>query len=144
MTPTLLGRMQTRIFALLFAGGIWTLIIAPVLPGGGSLDDRYEATGFVLGVIILLGLGWECVYHFIQQFRWEKDWPTFFGFLNGINEGILAWFVVQALLGEDDPQVTGAAFLVHFTTTWLVVFLFVNGPLRVPFVRWRFRGGRII
>lgn len=145
MTPTLPGRIQTRVFAIVVVGGLWTLAIAPVLPGGGAVSDRYEATGFVLGVVLVLGVLWEFVYHGLQQFRWEKDWPTLLGLLTGINEGVLAWFVVQALLGpDDDVTVGGAAFVVHFTTTWLAVFLFVNGPMRVPFLRWRFRGGRIV
>ncbi|MBI2168036.1 MAG: hypothetical protein HYU28_00835 [Actinobacteria bacterium] len=145
MTPTFPGRIQTRIFATVFAGGLWTLIISPVLPGGGELGDRYQATFFVLAVVLSLGLVWECVYHAIQQFRWEKDWPTFFMFLTGINEGIVAWFVVQALLDEGSEIVVGgSAFAVHFPTTWIAVFLFVNGPMRVPFLRWRYRGGRIV
>ena len=35
-------------------------------------------------------------------------------------------------------------FAVHFATTWLAIFLFLQGPMRVPFLRWRFRGGRIL
>ena len=35
-------------------------------------------------------------------------------------------------------------FLVQFLTTWLLVWLVANGPMRVPFVHWRFRGGRLI
>lgn len=35
-------------------------------------------------------------------------------------------------------------FVLHFATTWLAIFLFVQGPMRVPFLRWRFRGGRIL
>ncbi len=36
------------------------------------------------------------------------------------------------------------AFLLQFVTTWLVLWLTVNGPMRVPFVHWRFRGGRLV
>ncbi len=144
MTPTLFGRIQTRIFLLVVIGSLWTLIITPFLPGGGTSSERYEATFTVLGVVLVLGIGWELVYHFLQQFRWEKDWPTFFGLLTGINEGIVAWLVVDSGSVPGDATVSGGAFLVHFITVWLVAWLFVNGPIRVPFLRWRFRGGRFI
>lgn len=144
MTPTLPGRIQTRIFAVALFGGVWTLVISPVLPGGGALRDRYEATGAVLLMVGLLGVGWELVYHGLQQFRWEKDWPTMFSLLTGINEGILVWLLVRDGHAPGSPHVEATAFVVHFATTWLVIFLLVNGPMRVPFIRWRFRGGRLL
>jgi hypothetical protein len=27
---------------------------------------------------------------------------------------------------------------------WIASFLFVNGPMRVVSIRWRFRGGRLV
>jgi hypothetical protein len=146
MLPTLNGRIQTRVFALVVVGGIWTLIITPLLPVGGSLRDRYLTTFIVLLTVTVLGIGWELIYHFLQQFRWEKDWPTFFGLITAINEGALVWLllfwldVVPGLQGE----LPLAAFVIQFLTTWIVVWLVVNGPMRVPFIHWRFRGGRLI
>lgn len=144
MTPTLFGRIQTRIFALLVIGGIWTLLITPLLPGGGELSDMYEATITVLLLVAVVGIAWEFLYHGLQQFRWEKDWPTFFGYLTGINEGIVAWLLIDAGVTPNDVMVPGDAFVIHFVTTWLVVNLFLTGPMRVPFIRWRFKGGRLI
>lgn len=144
MTPTLFGRIQTRIFALLVIGSIWTLIITPFLPGGGELSDMYEATFTVLVIATVVGIAWEFLYHGLQQFRWEKDWPTFFGYLTGINEGIVVWLIIDGGGAPNDVMVPGNAFVIHFLTTWLVVQLFLNGPMRVPFVRWRFKGGRLI
>lgn len=141
MTPTLLGRLETRAFVLVVVGGIWTLLVTPVLPSEAPLGERYETTFTVLFLVTLLGLGWELVYHGLQQFRWEKDWPMLFGLLTGINEGLLVWFVVGVVR---DPGPDGASFVIHFTTTWLIAWLFVNGPMRVPFLRWRFRGGRLV
>ncbi|CAN5721811.1 hypothetical protein BH24ACT3_BH24ACT3_09200 [soil metagenome] len=147
MTPTLFGRIQTRIFAIAVIGGIWTLLITPLLPGtgGASLGDVYEVTITVLIVVTVVGIGWELLYHGLQQFRWEKDWPTLVGLLTGINEGILAYLLLDAGLAPNlDAAPPGSTFFWHFATTWLVAFLFLNGPMRVPFIRWRFRGGRII
>lgn len=144
MTPTLLGRLQTRIVSIAVVGSVWTLIVSPFLPGGGSLSERYQATFAVLVVVGVAGVGWELVYHFLQQFRWEKDWVAFFGLLTGINEGLAAWLLVGAGLAPGDPSVAGSAFVVHFATTWIVLWLWVNGPMRVPLLRWRFRGGRLL
>lgn len=146
MLPTLNGRMQTRVFLLVVVGGLWTLILSPVLPGlTGSLGGIYGATFTVLVTTIVLGIGWELVYHFLQQFRWEKDWPTLFGLITVVNEGALVWLLLSIGLVPGLPDgVPFAAFLILFLTTWLWVWLIANGPMRVPFVRWRFRGGRLV
>ena len=145
MLPTLNGRIQTRVFVTLVVGGLWTLLITPVLPLPGTLRDAYATTFVVLLAVTVLGVGWELLYHLLQQFRWEKDWPTFFGLVTAVNEGLLVWLLLEAdaVPGIDGP-VPFSAFLLQFVTTWLVVWLTVNGPMRVPFVHWRFRGGRII
>lgn len=145
MLPTLNGRIQSRILVLAVIGGIWTLILTPVLPGiPGSLSDAYGVTFRVLAAVIVLGVGWELVYHGLQQFRWEKDWPTLFGLLNGINEGVLVWVLAAAGAVPGIDSLPAAPFLIDFSTVWLVVWLWLNGPMRVPFIRWRFRGGSLI
>ncbi len=143
MVPTLFGRIQTRIFVLAVVGGLWTLLITPFLPVMGPLGDRYRATFAVLFVVIVAGVAWEFLYHLLQQFRWEKDWPTMFGLVTGVPEGIVVWLLVSAGWAPGSPDVPGSAFVIQFATTWLVAFLFVNGPIRVIFLRWRFRGGRV-
>ncbi len=145
MLPTLNGRIQTRIFLLVVVGGIWTLLLTPVLPIAAPLGTAYRATFVVLLAITVLGVGWELIYHLIQQFRWEKDWPTLFGLVTGINEGLLVGLPARngSLPGLPFPVPTGV-FLVQFITTWILVWLVANGPMRVPFVHWRFRGGRLI
>lgn len=143
MTPTLLGRIQTRIFLIVVVGGIWTAIITPVLPGVSGAP--YGVTYAILALVGVLGIGWEFVYHGLQQFRWDKDWPTMFGLLSLIPEGALAWVIVDAGLVPGVPDGAPlAAFLVHYATTMLIAFFFANGPMRVPFVRWRYRAARLI
>ncbi|MGH3565338.1 MAG: hypothetical protein ACRDRH_04780 [Pseudonocardia sp.] len=146
MLPTLNGRIQTRIFLLVVVGGLWTLVITPALPGlDDDLGANYRTTFILLIATLVLGIGWELIYHFIQQFRWEKDWPTFFGLITVINEGILLWILIQL---DAVPYLEGtvplAAFVILFLTTWILVWLGGNGPMRVPFVHWRFRGGRLV
>lgn len=139
MLPTLNGRIQTRVLVLLVVGGLWTLLISPLV------GQPYGVTFVVLLAVIVLGVGWELLYHLIQQFRWEKDWPTLFGLLTAVNEGALLWLLISVGAVPGLPrEVPLGAFLVQFLSTWIIVWLVVNGPMRVPFVHWRFRGGRLI
>jgi hypothetical protein len=141
MLPTLMGRIQTRIIVLAVIGGLVTLAITPVLPH----DPTYHDTFIILASVIVLGVGWEIVYHGLQQFRWEKDWPTLFGLLTAINEGVLVWVLLKAdAIPGIDAAPPWSTFVCQFVIVWLVSWIWVNGPMRVPFIRWRFRGGRLI
>jgi hypothetical protein len=145
MLPTLPGRIQTRFFLLAIVGGLITLIIVPVLPGSAPLGDKYRDGFLVLATVAVVGIAWECIYHWLMQWRWEKDWPTFFGLVTGINEGLVVWLLLVAgavpgIVGH----VSGAAFIIQFTLVWLGVWLVANGPMRVPFIHWRFHGGRLV
>jgi hypothetical protein len=145
MLPTLFGRIQTRIVLVAIIGGIITALIAPILPIDGSIGDKYRASFIVLASVIVLGIGWEIVYHLVMQFRWEKDWPTLFGLVTLVPEGLLLFALLKlgAVPGIDGP-VSSVAFWLHFVLVWLAVWLVANGPMRVPFIRWRFRGGRFV
>jgi hypothetical protein len=141
MLPTLNGRIQTRIFMLATLGALITLVLTPVLPG----DPDYRTTFIILATVLVLGIGWELIYHVIQQFRWEKDWPTLFGFITCVNEGALVWLLLEleAVPGIDG-EVPFGAFLIDFLVIWMAIWVAVNGPMRVPFIRWRFFGGRLV
>ena len=145
MVPTLNGRIQTRIFLLAVVGGLITLIIVPVLPGNAPLGDKYRNGFLVLASVAVLGVLWELLYTLLMQWRWEKDWPTLFGLVEGIPEGVLIWILlsvgaIPGIVGK----VSGADFLIQFILVWLGVWLVANGPMRVPFIRWRFHGGRLV
>lgn len=144
MLPTLAGRIQTRIFLIAVIGGLWALVIAPVLPGPGTLSSKYLAMYEILLIVAVLGVAWEFIYHGLQQFRWEKDWPTLFGLLVGIPEGIVAFLVARTGLLDHAESASALAFVLGFGTTWLVTWLFINGPMRIFSVHWRFRGGRLL
>ena len=141
MLPTLNGRIQTRIFLLATWGALITLLITPILPN----DPDYKTTYIILAAVAVLGVVWEFIYHLVQQFRWEKDWPTLFGFITCVNEGALVWLLLEleAIPGIDG-EVPFSTFVIDFLVIWMVIWLWVNGPMRVPLIRWRFFGGRIV
>jgi hypothetical protein len=145
MVPTILGRIQTRLFLLAIVGGVITALVTPMLPVSGPMQQRYQATFVVLAAVGVIGIVWELIYHFAMQWRWEKDWPTLFGLLTLVPEGLLLWALAthRMLPGLPGPVPT-AAFAIHFLVVWVVVWAVANGPMRVPFIRWRFRGGRLV
>ncbi|MCC6435086.1 MAG: hypothetical protein IT196_08670 [Acidimicrobiales bacterium] len=145
MTPTLIGRIQTRLFLLLVIGLPWTILVTPLLPrhlGVGTLGGLYATTLTAWFLVGLLGCCiWEPLYHLGQQFRWEKDWPILFGLLTSIPEALVLW---SALPAYDTSPASGWTFCFHFFSTWIVMWLFAIGPIKIFLIRYRFRGGRIL
>jgi len=129
---------------LAVVGGVVTLIIGPLLPISAPLSVVYRDTFVILATVAVLGIGWEFLYHFVMQWRWEKDWPTLFGLITAVPEGVLVWLLLRAdLIPGIKGTVPGTAYVIDFAVVWLAVWLVANGPMRVPFIRWRFRGGRL-
>lgn len=173
MTPVFLGRIQTRIFVAVIIGGLWTLFITPFLlinaPGQDGyqlafmLDDidgesgliaSYKLTFAALAVVTIFGcLVWEPIYHAAMQFRWEKDWPAFFNFWQVVPEGITTFLLLHVSWINPLPDIPGTdgaqfvpvlAFTFLFVSTWIVTWLFANGPMKIFFLRWRFNGGQLV
>ncbi|MFH5206647.1 hypothetical protein ACHIPZ_00135 [Antrihabitans sp. NCIMB 15449] len=147
MLPTLNGRIQTRVLGLGIIGFFVALLITPILPTGDlGIGQAYRVTLSVLLTVVLVGVLWELLYHFLMQFRWEKDWPTLFGLLTMINEGILVWLLVRytTIVVPEHLRPSLTAFLIQFIVTWLVFWIIENGPMRLVFHRWRFSGGRFL
>lgn len=145
MTPTLIGRIQTRVVLLATVGLLWTLLVTPLLSRTrfSTTDDVYPATLRALFWTALFGaVLWEPLYHFVQQWRWEKDWPIGLGLVTGVNEAVLVFLVMRPSI--DGAGATTATFWQHFISTWIVVWAVANGPIRALLPRWRYRGGRIL
>lgn len=135
MTPELAGRIQTRLF--LFS----TIGVVVMLPFALAFGfDLYAG----LFYIMVLGFGWDCIYHRLTLFRWERDWPTSVQFISGIWEGLFFYLLTTVV---DIPPFNGAAragaFWIAYPVTFLAIFLASQGPLRVVFPHWRWNGGRV-
>jgi hypothetical protein len=145
MVPVLFGRIQTRLVLLAVVGSAVTALVTPLLPVDGALADRYRTTFAILAAVAVLGIGWELLYHLLMQFRWEKDWPSLFGLVTAVPEGVLLWLLLDlGAVPTVDTAPPPAAYAAHFAAVWLAVWLTANGPIRVPLLRWRFNGGRLI
>ncbi len=145
MVPTMFGRIQTRLFLLACVGSLVTLLITPMLAMPGPMTEVYRATFTILAAVAVIGVGWEVVYHLLMQWRWEKDWPIVLGLVTMVPEGLLLWWALQrGMVPGIDGLVPLTAFVIHFGSVWVAVWLVAIGPMRVPFVHWRFRGGRLL
>lgn len=137
MTPTLCGRLESRVALLVLVGVPWTVLVVPLLPGAAN----YRAALLTLAVIAALGMGWELLYHAVQQLRWDRDWPSVFALLAGLPEGFAA---VPVLCASGLMPPNRLAYVLHFGSTWLIIWLAMQGPIRVIAPRWRHVGGRVV
>jgi len=144
MTPTLFGRWQTRILLLMTAGLLVTLFF-------GWLYHDYLTPLSILAYVLVIGLGWDMLYQFLQTFRWDEDWPVIFQLFTGIAEAVLIWSLIklvpwdlfgQAHLPGVNSSLTFVQFVYHYFVVWLSVLLCTQGPLRIIFPPWRFYGGQ--
>ncbi|MGB0387586.1 MAG: hypothetical protein ACPGWR_22430 [Ardenticatenaceae bacterium] len=144
MTPTLFGRWQTRVFLLGTYGVLITLFFGWLFswwPEPGD-PDSYTTTLSILGYVILFGFGWDLLYNYLQTFSWDSDWPPTHQLAAGIVEAIFLWIL---LLYVDLPGVAFLelwAFVLHYSTVWIITFLLSQSAMRIWFPRWRYNGGQ--
>lgn len=141
MTPVLLGRWQSRIFLVFTVGLVVALIF-------GRLYDRMQEMLVMLVYVTILGMILDIAYNELQKLRWDNDWPPIFHIGAGILEGLLMWLWVKhpifwsQLPGMVRP-VTGHQFTVMYTVMFAAIFVFNWNFMKVIFMHWRYRGGRI-
>lgn len=139
MTPTLLGRWQTRWFLTAIVGLPITLTFALGLLGTGTSWHFI----YILGYMALFGTGWDLVYQYLQSFRWDHDWPGILQLLAGIWEGLVLGVMIMTigLPGIPQPLVLSHAVL-HYSLVWLGIYTASQTLMRVLFPHWRFQGGQ--
>lgn len=147
VTPTLFGRIQTRIFLALFLGlpiTVFYMLAFGAFSAGPGAEDFFKLL-LLLAYVNALGCLFDTLWIFLQSFRWDRDWPLAFQFGSGLVEGLAAFalFALDALPGVDYSDGDALRFALHYGTVFLCSFAFLIGPMRVVAPRWRFRGGRV-
>lgn len=138
MTPTLIGRWQTRTFLM------WTFGLLVTLGFGMYFNDMATPLA-LLGYVYLIGMVGDFLYNAVQNMRWDYDYPPFMHVITGILEGAVIWILVQLVdLPFVAPNLSLQNFLLHYCTVFAVIFAVVWGPMKIMFVQWRYRGGRIV
>ncbi|GAB3853294.1 hypothetical protein GCM10028801_05680 [Nocardioides maradonensis] len=135
MTPTLTGRIQTRLLVAVVVGVPVAALVGALL---GGITVPTALLG--LGVLTALGLGWECVYHLLQQRRWDGDWPSSFALGAGVVEALVTYPVVR-LVGTDARF---GPLLAVLAAVWIAQWLAMQGPVSVFLPHWRHQGSRVI
>lgn len=141
MTPTLIGRWQTRLFLFATVGVLitWPFSLGLIEPNFGAGYFR------VLGYLVLFGCGWDILYNYLQKFRWDRDWPGAIQLLTGILEAIFVACVVKSVGLPSVPREDLSLFwfAIHYSFVWLGIYVASHTLMRILFPRWRFRGGQI-
>jgi hypothetical protein len=141
---SLRGRLETRWFLAAAVALPWTLLLALLLrPGDDSALVVMRSTTATVGLMAVLGTGWELAYHRAQQWRWDRDWPTSFVLAAVLVEVGPLWWVTGRLPHRWAHRADGATFAILLGSAWLLMWLFAQGPMRVLFIRWRINGGRL-
>lgn len=143
MTPILLGRWQTRIFLLATVGILVTLPFALGFWGPPPRGEFHPVFFWIVFYVGLLGLGWDILYNYLQQYMWDHDWPGVFQFFAAIAEGILLGLLIKFVglpyISKDLPL---GWFVIHYTLVSVIAYLSSWVVMRLLFPRWRFRGGQ--
>jgi hypothetical protein len=139
MTPTLLGRWQTRLFLLSTVGVLITLPFALGIIGSGASAVFF----WILVYVALLGLLWDVLYNSLQKSRWDRDWPGVLQLFAGVWEAIFIACIVKLFgLPNVSRELPLNEFIIHYSLIWLSVYIASHTLMRILFPRWRFRGGK--
>ena len=140
MTPTLMGRWQTRLLLLGTAGLFITFFFC--LRSIGSQPNVVYL--WVLGYLTAFGMIWDVVYIYLQRLRWDRDWPNIFQLFAGFWEAGFLILIAKTvhLPGIASDELNFSLFILHYSLVWLAVYTLSHTALRILFPAARFRGGR--
>lgn len=140
MTPTLIGRWQTRLFLFATIGVLVTLAFVILQIG----DQPRSIYFWILGYITCFGFLWDILYIKLQQFRWDRDWPGAFQLLAGIGEALFLVTLIKmiGLPGISPSKFNLGLFIFHYSCVWIAIFITSQSLIRILFPQWRFRGGQ--
>jgi hypothetical protein len=148
LTPTFSGRIQTRLFLLIFIGIPVTLLFGWLWAGFVWDAALVRALLTVLVTLNAIGFILDPFYIWIQRSRWDRDWPFAYQFFfSWVEFGLTLLAVFFGLVPfMPDPSDMTAAFygmvVAHFASVFVPSFLFLLGPLQVLSLRWRYNAGQ--
>lgn len=134
MTPTLAGRLQTRL-ALSVLVGVPLSLLAAILLGALGWGDALRG----LAAFTVLGLGWDALFQSVQERRWDRDWPRLLSLLSWLPEAAGSWLVLRAF----DAAAPLGTHLTFFTLVWGGMLAARATVLPVLLPRWRHQGQRL-
>ena len=164
MTPTFLGRWQTRILLFLIIGIPITLVYAVWLVDNDTLDLAAFSPPWVIEIspspplradirpiqilclLLVVGVVLDILYILLQRLRWDRDWPFAFQFFVSIVEFVIVLALVSADLVPFMPAQWMSAddipyFVLHFSLVFIPSFIALLGFIQIFMIRWRFKGG---
>lgn len=146
MTPILFGRWQTRVFLLATVGLIVSLPFAFGIIGPNPDGNFHPIFFWVIFWVGVLGLLWDILYNYLQQYLWDHDWPGVLQFFACIAEGIVLALLLKfvGLPFIDRNAFNLEWFIVQYTAVSVIAYFLSWAVMRILFPRWRFRGGKWI
>ena len=141
MTPTLFGRLQTRLLVSLGFGVPVALCLALASPASGGRSHTAATNVMLLGMTIAFGCLWELCYHAMQQLRAERDWPSGLSLVLGVPELFIVHRTCEVM--ELIPTMSLQRFVATTAVIWSCIWLAGQSAMRVLHPMWRFRGGRL-
>lgn len=146
MTPTLLGRWQSRILLYVVLGLPITLLYSLYL-NRWTWPPFWDPFVF-LTLILAFGLVLDIVYNQLQKLRWDNDWPFAFQFVVLIGEFGLVYYLMSegwfdSLLVDGGGRIPLTTASCHFAAVFIPSFLALLGPLQIFLIRWRFKGAEL-
>jgi hypothetical protein len=139
MTPTLIGRWQSRIFLFATIGVLFSLPFA--LSSG--IEHIQWVYFWVLLYLSIFGLGWDILYNYLQKFLWDHDWPGVLILISSIVEAIFLALIINFVGLPNIPKDNFSLplYVIHYSVVWVAIYCSSWVVMRLLFPRARFRGG---
>ena len=147
MTPSLSGRIQTRLLLFLVLGlpitlfWSWYLAVRPA---------TLAATPFlVILSILIVGLLLDPIYIQSQRYRWDRDWPFAYQLASMIFEFLIVLLLIASNILPFLPSSLLAPpnaltnIVLHFTSVLVPSFLSLLGFVQIFFLRWKYDAGEL-
>jgi hypothetical protein len=123
MTPSFLGRFQTRLVLTLLVGLPIGLYFANLLP---------------IFLMLLFGFFWDTIYNFLQSKRWDRDWPPIFMAIGGLGEAVLIYIFINQVL-----KISSVNYFWMYNIIWIIMFILQLGILNIFFPYRRHKAARM-